>query len=298
MSTPLTIFYSDGYVLSTVDFDTTRKAKWVAESLALDPIAGVTLKAPAPLTARELLLAHDPDYVAAVRDGTPGALAASNGLGWDAGLWPMTLASNGGVLAAARLARRERTVAGSLSSGLHHARRIRGSGFCTFNGLAVATRVSLEEGARAVLVIDLDAHCGGGTTSILGDDDRVRQLDIATSSFDHYAPRAPSTLDVIGAAADYLPTLRRRLAALTPGDFDLAIYNAGMDPFERCDIGGLPGVDAALIAERERTVFDWCRASGLPIAFVLAGGYTGPRLGQAELVSLHRLTIDAAARSG
>ena len=32
-------------------------------------------------------------------------------------------------------------VAGSLSSGLHHARADRGNGFCTFNGLVVASSV-------------------------------------------------------------------------------------------------------------------------------------------------------------
>jgi acetoin utilization deacetylase AcuC-like enzyme len=43
-------------------------------------------------------------------------------------------------------------------------------------------------------------------------------------------------------------------------------------------------------------VFEWARAHGLPVAFVLAGGYTGAALARAELVDLHLLTIEAADR--
>ena len=70
-----------------------------------------------------------------------------------------------------------------------------------------------------------------------------------------------------------------------------------MDPHEGCPVGGLAGITTEIIAERERMVFDWCRAQGLPVAFVLAGGYTGPALDQRGLVELHRLTIAAAAGS-
>jgi hypothetical protein len=41
-------------------------------------------------------------------------------------------------------------------------------------------------------------------------------------------------------------------------------------------------------------VFEWCRQSGIPVAFVLAGGYVGPGLDEEGLVGLHRLTLDAA----
>ena len=42
-------------------------------------------------------------------------------------------------------------------------------------------------------------------------------------------------------------------------------------------------------------MFDWCRQQEVPIAFVLAGGYTGPRLDEDGLVALHRLTLSAAS---
>ncbi|HEX6605699.1 MAG TPA: hypothetical protein VF276_02180, partial [Chloroflexia bacterium] len=77
--------------------------------------------------------------------------------------------------------------------------------------------------------------------------------------------------------------------------FDLCLYNAGMDPYGECLNGGLAGINTAILAERERLVFAWCREQRIPVAFVLAGGYVGGRLTAASLVALHRLTLAAAA---
>ena len=63
-------------------------------------------------------------------------------------------ASNGGAVAAALEAFETKRNAGSLSSGLHHATRALGSGFCTFNGLALAARAVIDAGAKRVLVVD------------------------------------------------------------------------------------------------------------------------------------------------
>ena len=80
-------------------------------------------------------------------------------------------------------------------------------------------------------------------------------------------------------------------------DFDLCIYNACMDPFEGCPVGGLKGITRHILSEREARVFNWCAGKKLPIAFVLAGGYLGAGLDEAGLVSLHRLTLAAASQS-
>lgn len=291
---PVDVFYTPAYVGAAHAFETTRKAGWVAESLAQAPIDGIRVRANAPLRAADLARIHAQEYIDAVRTGTPRALAQSQGFQWDPGLWPMVLASNGGVLAAARAARAGGGIAGSLASGLHHARRDHGAGFCTFNGLALAAVDAASAGAR-VLVLDLDAHCGGGTHSIVAGVPGIRQLDIAVDAFDHYAPTGANTLDLLREAGDYLPTLDARLAGLDGERFDLCLYNAGMDPHAGSAVGGLAGVDAALLAERERRVFAWCRKRRLPTAFVLAGGYLGPGLDRAGLVELHRMTLAAAA---
>ena len=290
------VCYSPAYVGAAHAFETTRKAAWVALSLERQPIEGLSLVGNAALTATQLAVAHSPAYINAVRTGQPRDLAESQGFAWDPQLWPMVRASNGGVLAAARRALSQ-GVAGSLSSGLHHARHDHGNGFCTFNGLAIAALKSLGPNVRRILVIDLDAHCGGGTHSLVAGNRGIHQLDIAVDAFDRYAPTGGNTLDLVSDASAYLPTLERRLAALGNQPFDLCLYNAGMDPHQYCPVGGLPGIDARLLSRRETRVFSWCAKRRLPIAFVLAGGYIGPQLDRDALVALHRLTLQAAATS-
>ena len=288
------LFYGPEYVGAAYEFDTTRKARWIAESLAAAPIAGIRLVEPRSLTLEEVAAVHDPRYVHAVRDGAPRELAESQGFQWDEGLWRMVVATNGGAVAAARSAL-GRGVAGSLSSGLHHARRDRGAGNCTFNGLVLAARAALDEGADSVLILDLDAHCGGGTASLIAEDPRIHQCDVSVVSFDAYPGRGQAQLDVVRDAAAYLPAIERMLASVEAASFDLCIYNAGVDPFEGCDVGGMRGVTMDVLDRRERLVFDWCRSRGTPVAFVLAGGYVAPRLDRETLVALHRQTIVAAA---
>jgi len=295
----LPIFYSPAYTMSAYEFDTTRKATWVATSLQRRPISGVLLMEPPPVTQGMMETVHDPEYVEAVRRGEPRDLAESSGLDWDKRVWDAVCASSGGAVEAAKKAWHSRMHAGSLSSGLHHAYAARGKGFCTFNGLALAAREVLAAGARRVLILDLDAHCGGGTHSIVRHWPAIVHLDISVAPFDRYQVDAAtsSTLDLVADAARYLPTLRARLSTLSQIEFDVVIYNAGVDPHEDCDIGGLAGITNAILAERELMVFEWARGRHAPVAFVLAGGYVGDSLQQDRLVELHRLTIAAAASS-
>lgn len=259
------------------------------------PIPGVSLVHPPSLIASQLEVVHESSYVEAVRSGQPRELAESQGINWDTGLWPAMCSSNGGVLAAARSALTW-GVAGSLSSGLHHARRETGAGFCTFNGLAVAA-FELASEVRNILILDLDAHCGGGTHELIQGREAVWQLDIAVHPFDSYVPGRFGTLDLVDKSESYLPTLESRLAELASGgrQFGLCLYNAGVDPHGLS--GGLDGVDAEMIIARENLVFDWCQRHEIPVAFVLAGGYVSNQVDRDELVDLHRLTIEAAARA-
>jgi acetoin utilization deacetylase AcuC-like enzyme len=208
----------------------------------------------------------------------------------------MVCASNGGVIAAAIDGLCSRRVSGSLSSGLHHARRARGAGFCTFNGLVLAARAALDAGARTVLILDLDAHCGGGTHELIHGDERIWQMDVSVNAFDWYEPLGNNQLEVVHDASRYLSTIERNLTRLEreAPRFDICLYNAGMDPFGGCSIGGMEGVTQKVLRDREVAVFSWCRMRDVPIAFVVAGGYLGPELERAGLVALHRLTLETA----
>jgi acetoin utilization deacetylase AcuC-like enzyme len=151
------VFWSPDYVLAEEDFDTTRKSGWIVDSLKADPILGITIETPPPLTASDLCEIHDADYVRAVQTGRPRSLVGSQGLRWDPGLYTMPCAHTSGLLAAALHAFHSRENAGSLSDGQQHAAYDTGVGFCTFNGIALAAKRVLQAGANRVLVIDLDA---------------------------------------------------------------------------------------------------------------------------------------------
>jgi acetoin utilization deacetylase AcuC-like enzyme len=292
---PLTVYCSNAYTAAAYSFDTTRKSALIAESLVEQPIAGVEIVAPDLLTEAALTAIHSAEYVHAVKTGSPQHLAESSGFPWDPEVWTAVRASNGGAVAAALHALATGRNAGSLSLGLHHARRDSGAGFCTFNGLALAARAALDAGARGVLTLDLDAHVGDGTIDLVRAWAHVTHVDLAVSAW-QCAGGDPSrsSLDVIRSADDYLPTLQSRLAALDAASLDLCIYNAGMDPHEDCGLGGLEGMTTEVIRQREQMVFEWAAAAGIPVAFVLAGGYAGGRLSRDTLVDLHRLTIVAA----
>ena len=294
----LNVYYDKAYTGSSFAFETTRKASWVADSLASDPMEGLRLVAPTPLQWEQVAQVHAADYVQAIRSGEPRALAQSQSLQWDPGLGTMVLHTNGGALAAA-LDALKTGLSGSLSSGLHHARRAKGRGYCTFNGLAIAARAAIDAGARAVLILDLDAHCGGGTAELVADEPRIWQQDVSVDDFDGYVSSERIQLRMVRDSAVYLDQVSSclRWADSSGVPFDLCLYNAGMDPYEGSADGGLEGITRAMLSEREDLVFDWCRKRALPMAFVLAGGYVGARLDAAGLVDLHRLTLAAAVRS-
>jgi len=54
----------------------------------------------------------------------------------------------------------------------HHAYSYKSSGFCLFNGIAVAVQAMINEGKR-VLILDFDGHLGDGTSDIFYQSDQV-----------------------------------------------------------------------------------------------------------------------------
>ncbi|WP_072690264.1 hypothetical protein [Rhodococcus marinonascens] len=291
------VFYSPEYTASTHAFDTTLKSQWVAESLLRDPIDGVELVRPHSLNVEELAGVHDLQYVQAVQCGSPRGLAGSPGIRWDEDLWTATTASAGGIVDAALAGLRTGGVAGSLSSGLHHAYRTSGRGFCTFNGLALAAATALDAGAESVLIVDFDAHCGGGTASLVQSDPRIWQADVSVDWFDFYDQTDRCKPVLVSDGESYLTECSQALSRIDHigPNFDLVLYNAGMDPYEGCDSGGLDGITREVLDAREHLLFSWCQAREVPVAFALAGGYVGTRLDEKELVDLHRLTISEAS---
>jgi len=162
------------------------------------------------------------------------------------------------------------------------------------NGLAIAARDALIQGAARVLIVDLDAHGGGGTASLIEGVKGIEQIDVSVNHFDNYEDSDNARI-IRSSGESYLSDIDQMLQSVVdPNSIDLVIYNAGMDPHEDCTTGGAEGITTSVLAQREEMVFGWAKEHEIPVSFVLAGGYSGRKLSRAQLVDLHRLTLQAA----
>ncbi len=281
-----------------------RKFQLVADGLA--GRAGVRVEAPAPIAVELLRRVHTPAYLEAVRTGEPRALAESQKFPWSPALWPSVLLTNGGALAAATRAL-EAGAAAALASGFHHSHADHGEGFCTFNGLVVAAEALFAAGrVQRVAVLDLDLHYGNGTASLCTTRPWLFNCSIYGNDYwqnkpyrDVENPRhsdGPNHVSFAlpnGSGRDVLFEALERgtKTILASGRPDLLLYQAGADPYREDPYSPL-ALDQGDLCERDRLVFAWARREGLPVAWVLAGGYT-PDV--SKVVAVHLGTFDAAA---
>lgn len=263
-----------------------RKFGLVAEALRND--SDIVLAEPAPVTADDLRRVHTEEYIAAIRTGEPRELAEMQKFPWSPELYPSVCRTSGGCLAAARQALRD-GVSAALVSGFHHACADHGEGFCTFNGLIVAIdalRGAGEIGSAAVL--DMDLHYGNGTAqlaimrpevfavSIYGNDywANVPYRDVTTKhhadGHNHRSFALPAGCDRATMLAIMHDRVFPLIAARKP---DLLLYQAGADPYFEDPYSPL-ALDHDDLLARDRAVFAFAREHKIPVAWVLAGGYT------------------------
>jgi acetoin utilization deacetylase AcuC-like enzyme len=230
----------------------------------------------------ELALAHAPQWIAAISDGSVDPQAMREiGFPWSEAMAERSRRSTGATIAACRAALAE-GISANMAGGTHHASVDRGGGFCVFNDAAVAARLmQAEHGRRGrqpfqVAVIDLDVHQGNGTARIFRDDPSVFTLSMhgqknfpfrkEASDLDVELPDGCGDAEYLAALEHALDELDRRFS---PG---LVIYLAGADPFERDRLGRLKLSFDGLEA-RDRRVFDFAWQRRIPLAFAMAGGY-------------------------
>lgn len=167
----------------------------------------------------------------------------------------------------------------NLSGGTHHAHRDRGEGFCVFNDFAIAAlKLLKDKKAKRILILDLDVHQGNGNSSILG-----ATPEVYTVSFHgkHNYPykKVPSSLDIEfedgTGDSEYLESLERSLIFLEQQDFDILLYQAGVDALETDKLGKL-SLSSEGLEKRDLMVFHWAKSLGLPVAMGLGGGYSNP----------------------
>jgi acetoin utilization deacetylase AcuC-like enzyme len=258
------------------------------------------LLVPPAASDEQLLLCHEPRYLAAVCSGTlTDAEVRRIGFPWSEKMVQRSRRSTGATIAAARAALHD-SVAANLAGGTHHAFANAGEGYCVFNDAAVAIRVLQNESLiRRACVIDLDVHQGNGTASILANDRSAftfsmhgaKNFPLRKCTSDLDIPLSDSTGD-----DEYLSRLQAGLDQLdriraTEGEFDLAVYLAGADPY-RGDRLGRMSLSKQGLADRDLTVLRWCTRRSIPVAIAMSGGYA-PNID--DIVSIHAATLRIAS---
>ena len=256
------------------------KYRMLKEMLVRDGSLGSAVLTPSPVASPAMLqIAHAPDYVQAMLDGSVAPdIIRRIGLPWSETLIQRSRCTVGGSLAAARNALAD-GIGGQLAGGTHHAHHDFGSGFCVFNDLAVASLTLLAEGAVSrIAIVDLDVHQGDGNAAILGANPDVFVLSIQGARNFPFR-RVPATLDVDlpDATGDvaYLAALHAALEPVVAFRPDLVLYLSGADALAEDRLGRLSLTHAGL-ADRDRIVFETFRRRAIPVSIAIGGGYAEP----------------------
>lgn len=276
------VFYADVYVLPLPPEHRfpIQKYRLVREGLLEQGILQLDeLYLPTPVSPDIVMLAHAPNYVFSIIDGTAERLVMRRiGFPWSPQLVTRSFTIVGGALAAAQEAL-QTGIAGNLAGGTHHALYDAGEGFCVFNDLAIVTKYLLKHHiARRVAIVDLDVHQGNGNSAILGGLENVYILSLHGAK-NYPFRKIPSTVDVDlpddTGDADFLAALTRELPHVVAFKPDIVLYQAGVDPLKEDTLGRL-SLSKQGLAERDSIVFSTFKHHGIPVSVAMGGGYAQP----------------------
>jgi len=176
----------------------------------------------------------------------------------------------------------------NVAGGTHHAYPGHGEGFCLLNDQAVAAAYLLRNGlAQRILMLDLDVHQGNGTACIFAHTPQVFTFSMhGAANYPHKKEQSDWDIALPTGTqdAEYLDILRQALPQLLDRHRpDFVFYLSGVDVLEVDRLGKL-ALTRDGCRERDRTVFEWLQAAGLPVQVSMGGGYA-PRL--ADIVEAH-----------
>ena len=276
------VYYSDHYTLELPSEHRFPMAKYrmlrnylVEKEIILES----QLKESPIIDEETLILAHDPQYVRSMRDGTiDPQIVKRVGFPWSLQLYTRSCATVGGALAAAKSALKD-GISGCLAGGTHHAHYDRGEGYCVFNDIAVATRYLQRNGlTRKVAIIDLDVHQGNGNSSILKDDPYVMVASIHGEK-NYPFKKIPSHFDIAlpeNVEDDaYLHAVGQLLNAVDEFKPDYIFYQMGVDPLSYDKLGKM-NISFEGLIERDRKVLTYTFDNRIPVSLALGGGYSEP----------------------
>jgi acetoin utilization deacetylase AcuC-like enzyme len=254
-----------------------EKYQGIRDQLGQLNVPDKTFSQPQALSSEQLASIYSPDYVRQLSQGTLSPKAMRRiGFPWSEQLIQRSLTAVAGTVLTAKLALISGTAI-NLTGGYHHAFANFGSGFCLFNDLYLAALNMLHTpGIDKVLIFDCDVHQGDGTAKLAANNPRVFTVSIhGEKNFPHIKQRSDMDFALPKGTADseYLDTVDSALhLALNTCVPDAVIYDAGVDIHVDDDLGHLD-ISTQGVYQRDKRVFDVCRAKGLPVAAVIGGGY-------------------------
>lgn len=282
----LNVCFSPRYFAQT---HTNSMEKLVAVAEQLQQVNDYKFHEPELIDSGILKALHSPKYVDAFLTGQPKKLATFAGFKpWNEQLRDAVLCIHAGQLLATELAF-QHGISANIAQGFHHASYEYGGSFCTFNGLAL---IAQNYPNKRIFVLDCDQHGGDGTAEFTRRLDNLYNFSIYGLAFGYPTYERAESRHVHtkhGGFAQYNMALHEAFQRASEWQADIIIYQAGMD-CHQADPYGSAWFSTELIQKREEIVFNLAKKSGIPIMFVLAGGYQNLE----DLVKLHVQTFQTA----
>ncbi len=276
------VFHSDRYDLPLPDGHRfpMEKYKMVRLGLLKEKILiEDQLKEAPEASEKDILRVHDEKYYHAIEFGTlEPSEQRKIGFPWSEVMIKRSRASVGGFLGAVNSAL-EFGVAGNLSGGTHHSFKNRGEGFCVFNDFVIAAhKLMAEKDFKNILILDLDVHQGNGNADLCKDTPEIFTVSIhGKSNYPYHKPPSDWDIPLEDHTEDneYLKTLEKVLKELSLKNWDIILYQAGVDPLKEDRLGKLSLSHQGLFL-RDEMVLSFAKSRGIPVALGLGGGYATP----------------------
>lgn len=255
--------------------------------LALDAANALVQPFPSVWPVRSLRSDVEPDnFVARL-----GLYSMDNGTPMAAGTWNAAKAgADAAASAAQHVSKGARSAFCCTRPPGHHAGPDFMGGYCFLNNAAVAAQQMLEQGARRVVVLDVDYHHGNGTQSIFYHRSDVLFISIhgdPRTEYPFYLGHADETGEGQGAGFNlnlplpagtdvqtWFDALDKACDRINAYGADGLVISLGLDTFEGDPISrfALASSDFLRLGQRLALL-------ALPTVFVLEGGYAAAELG-------------------
>jgi acetoin utilization deacetylase AcuC-like enzyme len=241
-------------------------------------VSSSDLFSPRPCTDEIILLTHDQDYLARLKEQRLSDREQRKiGFPQSPELTLRELIITQGTIDCCYHAMRH-GVSLNVAGGTHHAYRDRGEGFCLLNDMATASNYLLSQNLKErILIIDLDVHQGNGTAKIFEGVGEVFTFSMhGAHNYPFHKERSDLDIPFPDGIMDkeYLDllsvNLRKILRYFKP---DFAFYLSGVDILSTDKFGKLK-VTTEGCRERDEIVFRMLSEISVPCVVAMGGGYS------------------------